>query len=473
MSNICTRLPSCSKISYHLLVLQLGFSCFDFLQICCYVNERKFLILAYNILMVAPTSFFADYGCHVRILEEVYALQKAGHKVTICTYHNGNDVEGLTIERSLNVPWHKGVQVGSSRHKLYFDATLALKSMEVALRVKPDIIHAHLHEGALIGFPLKLMRLGRVPLIFDYQGSLTHEMVDHHFLRRNGPFYKPTRALEKVINHMADTIITSSHNSAAVLREQFDYPAERVVTIVDGVSAERFHPRTSEAEKQATIQLKQSLGIPLDRKVVVYLGLLAPYQGTNLLVEAARIIKQQRSDVHFVIMGYPGVDSYRELAQYLGVDDCVIFPGRIPYEQASQYLAMGDVAVAPKMSATEGAGKIPNYMAMGLPVVTFDTPVSREFLGELGIYAELGQVESLAERIQYALSDAIEPISLGHALRERVLTKFTLEDQRKQIEAVYAKALSRKSDAKLEIDNEILDKSSAEIEDNKTSQVVA
>jgi len=405
--------------------------------------------LAYNILMVAPTSFFADYGCHVRILEEVYALQQAGHRVTVCTYHTGNDVPGLTIERSLNVPWRKGVQVGSSRHKLYFDAMLALKGLQTTLKIKPDIIHAHLHEGALIGFPLKWLRLGRAPLIFDYQGSLTHEMVDHRFLRRDGPFYAPTRKLEKIINCMADTLITSSYNAASILREQFDYPADKIVTVVDGVNAERYHPHTSPAEQAATLQLKQELGIPSNRKVVVYLGLLAPYQGTNLLLEAAQLIRKKRDDVHFVIMGYPGVDSYRELAQYLGLNDCVIFPGRIPYEQAPRYLALGDVAVAPKMSVTEGAGKIPGYMAMELPTVTFDTPVSREFLAGLGLYAELGNVQSLANQIQHALSPQVQQSGLGAALRLRVLEKFSLDNARRQIEDVYAQALAGKAVAKV------------------------
>src|SRR2546423_644595 len=82
--------------------------------------------LAYRILTIAPTSFFADYGCHVRIYEEVRTLQDRGHQITLCTYHTGNDVPGMDIRRSLDVPWRKGVQVGSSRHKIYFDAALAL-----------------------------------------------------------------------------------------------------------------------------------------------------------------------------------------------------------------------------------------------------------------------------------------------------------------------------------------------------------
>jgi glycosyltransferase involved in cell wall biosynthesis len=66
---------------------------------------------------------------------------------------------------------------------------------------------------------------------------------------------------------------------------------------------------------------------------------------------------------------------------------------------------LGDVAVAPKLSATEGNGKILNYMAMGLPTVAFDTPVSREYLGDQGIYAMKGDAHSLARALLFSLSD--------------------------------------------------------------------
>ena len=42
------------------------------------------------------------------------------------------------------------------------------------------------------------------------------------------------------------------------------------------------------------------------------------------------------------------------------------------------------------ISRTEGLGKLLNYMAMGLPTVAFDVPVAREYLGDLGLYAETG-----------------------------------------------------------------------------------
>src|SRR4051812_16144715 len=74
-----------------------------------------------RILMIAPTSFFADYGCHVRILEETRILQKLGHQVTIVTYHNGKGVADIDIRRTLPIPWRRHYEVGSSRHKLVFD----------------------------------------------------------------------------------------------------------------------------------------------------------------------------------------------------------------------------------------------------------------------------------------------------------------------------------------------------------------
>ena len=88
--------------------------------------------MGYDVLAIAPTSFFADYGCHVRILEETRALQRRGHRVTVCTYHSGRDPEGISVARMPRVPWHAEVRVGSHYHKLYFDALLAARALLAA-----------------------------------------------------------------------------------------------------------------------------------------------------------------------------------------------------------------------------------------------------------------------------------------------------------------------------------------------------
>jgi glycosyltransferase involved in cell wall biosynthesis len=392
--------------------------------------------------MIAPTSFFADYGGHIRILEEARALQKLGHRLTIATYHNGDDLPGLDIRRSWDVPWIKRALVGSSRHKLYLDVALSYRALTTALRQRPTIIHAHMHEGALMGAALK--RLFGVPLIFDFQGSLTAEMVDHRFLSADGRLYRPLRQFEQLINLQADALITSTANAANLLQRDFGFPDERLHIVNDRVDTDRYQPFDgSPAAEEQRQRLRAELGIPAGRRIVAYLGLLAPYQGVNVLMEAARLLLAELPDVHFLIMGYPDVTSYRQLAESLGIADNVSLPGRILYRDTHAYLSLGDVAVAPKMSATEGSGKIPLYMAMGLPTITFDTPVSHEYLGKAGIYASFGSAADLAAKIRQALDDRPWAVSLGALGRKHAVRELSWDRAAQQIEAIYAGVLER------------------------------
>lgn len=371
--------------------------------------------------MIAPTSFFSHYGCSVRILEEAKVLQRLGNEVTICTYRNGQDVPGLTIRRTPGIPFRERYEVGSSPHKIAFDLLLFWTVLFSALRQRPDVIHAHMHEGALIG--LIVSRVLRIPMIFDFQGSLTSEMIDHKFLRQESTFYRPLRRLETVIDRQSPIVLTSSRNARQLLITEFGCSPDRVQTVSDCVSTELFYP-ADESELAVLAQKRASLGIPPERKIVVYLGLLADYQGTDALLQAAAYLVQQRDDVHFLIMGFPAVEHYQHKAYQLAVADHTTFTGKIPYEQARGFLALGDIATAPKLSATEGYGKILNYMAMGLPTVAFDTPVSREYLGGLGIYATRGDPLSLARALSVGLFDDANPLR-GAQLRRAAVEKYS------------------------------------------------
>ena len=388
---------------------------------------------SYRVLMIAPTSFFADYGCHVRILEEARILQKLGNRVAICTYHNGRDLPGLDIRRTMSIPWRRGYEVGSSRHKVAFDMLLSLRSLTAMWQVRPQVIHAHLHEGALIGYVLS--KLWRVPLVFDFQGSMTSEMVDHHFLSREGRFYAPMRRLEQYIDWAAPRILTSSAHAAELLANEFRCSPRRITCVPDCVNTEVFTP-VPKGDDLA--RLRHAWGIPSGRTVVVYLGLLAEYQGTNHLLAAARQVCAHRDDVHFLIGGYPNVERYRQLATELGIADHMTFTGRVAYEEASRLLSLGDIAVSSKLSVTEGAGKLLNYMAMAFPTVAFDTPVSREYLGEHGVYAAYGDAAELARCLEALLDDPQCRVELGAALRKRAQEHYSWETAGRRILEVYA-----------------------------------
>lgn len=390
--------------------------------------------------MIAPTSFFSDYGCSVRILEEAKVLQARGNELAVCTYRNGKEIAGLTIRRTPSIPFREHYEVGSSPHKIGFDMLLFWTVLFSALRRRPDVIHAHMHEGALIG--LVVGRLLGIPMVFDFQGSLTGEMMDHKFLHQESPLYRPLRWLERTIDRKSPLILTSSLNAKHVLVKEFGCRPAKVHTVPDCVSTEGFYPPTKE-EQAALAERKSYLGIAAERKVVVYLGLLAEYQGTDALLQAAVHLVQQRADVHFLIMGFPAVDEYQQKAAQLGVADHITFTGKIPYGQARDFLAVGDIAVAPKLSATEGSGKILNYMAMSLPTVTFDTPVSREYLGDLGIYAAPADPLSLAQALYNGLFND-ENRSTGMSLRQVAKERYSWDRAADTILQAYGTVCQRK-----------------------------
>jgi glycosyltransferase involved in cell wall biosynthesis len=78
---------------------------------------------------------------------------------------------------------------------------------------------------------------------------------------------------------------------------------------------------------------------------------------------------------------------------------------------------------------------------MGLPVVTFDTPVSREYLGDLGIYAQFGSADDLAAKLRLALEQHEWSRRLGRLGREQAVRKLASDQAGPEIEAIYAAAL--------------------------------
>jgi glycosyltransferase involved in cell wall biosynthesis len=350
--------------------------------------------------------------------------------VTICTYHNGRNIAGLNIKRIPNIPWYNKLEAGPSYHMLYLDMLLLYRSLQYSMEKKPDVIHAHLHEGALIGKFCSKFR--NVPMVFDMQGSLSGEMTAHGFMKNDGEIYKFIYKFENILNGMADAIITSSANMADMLKSKFKVDDDKIFVIPDGVDTDIFHPRYD------TKDLRNKLGIGADKKVVVFLGLLNEYQGVDLLIKSIPSVIREVSNAHFLIMGYPDVEKYKKMAKDLGVLDYLTFTGRIDYSEAPRYLNLGDIAVSPKITLSgEGNGKIYNYMACGLPTVVFDFPTNREILGNMGVYAQDADSESLAEKMVELLLDDKRREELRLKVREKAVNDYSWANAGKMIMGIY------------------------------------
>jgi glycosyltransferase involved in cell wall biosynthesis len=380
--------------------------------------------------MIAPTPFFADRGCHVRIYEEARALQAMGCQVEICTYHLGSDRPGVTTHRTLPIPWYKKVSAGPSWHKFYVDVLLFFKTWTVARRYRPDLIHGHLHEGAAIGWAVGKV-LG-VPVVGDFQGSLSGELKAHRFIPGRGWLYRFVAYNERWIDRLPDVAVASSGDVARELGERFG--VRQVFSVLDGVDTETFRPELDVADLRSLV--------PPGRRTVVYLGVLSAYQGIDHLLKAIPLVLERVPQAFFLMMGYPNAEEYQQMANGLGLAEHVRFPGRIDYDQAARYLALGEVAVAPKLSETESNGKLYNYMACALPAVAFDTPVNREILGDLGIYVPRGDVDALADAIAGLLEDPQAARQLGQRLRHRVEQRFSWQSTAQQLLRAYHVARS-------------------------------
>ena len=387
-----------------------------------------------HIVKIAPTGFFADYGCHVRILEEAQALQQHGYDVTVVTYPGGYDPSGLPVLRIPSWLHRGGPRVGSHWRKLMLDPALLATAL-TRLPPRPvDIVHAHLHEGVLIGW--LLARMHGAGLVFDYQGSLTREMLDHQFIRAANPLLHVFSWLEKLANRLAHRILTSSENARHTLIARSGLPSNRIVAVTDGVDLTRFRPRQP-TDAAHLRELRQRLGIPPNRLLVGYLGLLAPYQGTDDLIRAAQRVLQRHQGAHFLVMGFPNEHAYRHAAHAAGLANHMHFTGRIPYADAPQILRVLDIAVAPKRSESEGNGKVLNYMAAGLPVVAYDGPVARELLGSSGLRVPVGSIDGLAQGLLHYLIDPDLRTRHGHALRRRAEQMYGWNRQIQHVIRVY------------------------------------
>ncbi len=391
-----------------------------------------------RVLILAPTPFFADRGSHMHIAEQTFALNRLGFTTKIVTYHLGRDLPGLDIIRTTTIPWYKKLGPGPSWHKFYVDILLLFTAIRVTRQFKPDIIHAHLHEGAVLGWILK--KVFAIPLVFDMQGSLTGELIAHNF-----PLVRPTflksgwYKVEETIDHLADAIIVQSTEMRQEVEKRFHVAPTKVFIAYDGVSTDLFKPGEPDHE------LIKKLNIPPHKKVVVYLGGLSPHKGVDILLDAFPLVLEKVPDAFLLIMGYPNEDHYRSRVHDMGLEANVRVTGKVTYEEAPRYLRLGHIAVAPKRSQTEANGKIYNYMACGLPTVAFDTIVNRDILGDLGTYVnDLNDKAGLAGAITNLLTNDTFRQQLGEQVRHKAVQDYSWDKVAGRIVNAYTAAQNSK-----------------------------
>ncbi|VVB75320.1 Glycosyl transferases group 1 [uncultured archaeon] len=342
-----------------------------------------------NVLMLAPTPFFSDRGCHVRILNSYERMGKSGARITLLTYPLGRNLDGINTVRVAMLLGYKKLSPGFSFYKPFLDILMLAKATGIMRRERIDLVYAHLHEGIAIGIILRTM-FGK-KLIYDAQGSLAGELSGQGTISKKGIARRIIFAAEKFLSNCPDEIIANSNSMKKFLRDECGVKKPIQIISDDKIRGVILKNASS---------FTPNLALPKGKMIAVYAGGMDLYKGIDYLIKAIPFVKK---NIHFLLIGYP-FDDAKKLAKGLGVLDRITFTGRVKYEELGAYLALGDIALAPKTSdAGEGNGKLFAYKSAKLRVVCFDNKTNREILGKSGVYAKEKSFEELANKINEAV----------------------------------------------------------------------
>jgi glycosyltransferase involved in cell wall biosynthesis len=224
-----------------------------------------------------------------------------------------------------------------------------------------DITHVHfdIPPGPLAG--LRYAKRRDVPLIVTYHGDWVESFGG--FIRRASLVFHNKYLVDKVLSY-ADVIISPSEyyiEESSFLGKYRD----RIVAIPNGINIAEFDICYSKEE------CRKKLGIPLDKKIVLYFGYLSPYKGPDVLIRAMSRIVRNVPNVELIFAG-KGVmnDELEMLSKRLGVEKNVEFAGFVEDSLKVFYYKAADVFCLPSMMGTECYPlTILEAMACAVPIV--------------------------------------------------------------------------------------------------------
>src|SRR5919109_2125846 len=134
----------------------------------------------------------------------------------------------------------------------------------------------------------------------------------------------------------------------------------------------------------------------------------------------------------------------RALASELGLADHVTFTGRIPDEELLACLTTADVALSPDpynpLNDVSTMNKVLEYMACGLPIVSFELREARVSAGDAARYVECNDTDAFAAATSALLDDPAERARRGRLGKERLEGALSWDHSKVQLLASYAAA---------------------------------
>ncbi len=259
----------------------------------------------------------------------------------------------------------------------------------------------HVFFGVPTGLLLFHPKLKKIPAMLWACGS----DVPWHNKERFWLLYLLLTPLIKLIWKKSASVVCNSEDLKAEINH-FS-PELPVKVIPNGVDTDTFRPSAARPERPFT---------------VLCAGRLIPLKRTEVLIQAAALLKSSGSDVRIKIAG-EGAEraALAALTAKLGVTDTVVFLGDVPREQMPQVYREADLFA--HMSRIEGmSNAILEAMASGLPVIASAAGGAAQLIKDCGTTLTESTADNLAKAITVYIATPGLAAAHGTAAREKAET---------------------------------------------------
>ncbi|WP_319574721.1 glycosyltransferase family 4 protein [uncultured Desulfobacter sp.] len=365
-------------------------------------------------------------GIHIK--EMVNAFRSIGHDVLVvgpsASENLGNKKSSpfSILKKIVRGPAYETLEIGYNFYNYYYLS-------KIVSRFKPDFIYDRYitFNYSCVGFGKKQ----RIPVFLEVNAPLAYER-DHE---PDESLYMKEVAYwveKKVCSNSLKTIVVSTPLKEYLISK--GVPAEKVVVIPNGVNIKTFYP------KPASTTLIQSLGIRKDDVIIGFVGILRPWHGIDLLLDAFGMVHARYPNSKLMLVGDgPIRESIQNKARDMGLGNKLIITGRVPHDKVSDYVSLFTIAVSPKATFYASPMKIPEYMAQQKAVVAPDTDNIKDLIvnGETGILFENDSAKSLAESLKEIISNQDMRSEIGNKAKLETAQRLNWQTTAKHVETLF------------------------------------
>lgn len=373
-----------------------------------------------------------------RVWQESLALTEAGYEVSVISPRPHEEPEYMEIQ-GVHLYRYPMPPPTKSVFSFFYEFIYCwLQTWRLTRRVWRergiDVIHTCNPPDTFWTIGRWYKRKG-VKFVFD-QHDLCPELYESRFGRR-GLLYRGLLWLEKQTYRTADGIIVPNESYRRVAMERGGVAPEKIAIVRSGPIASQFQ----RVEPDPSLKCGH-------RYMGVYLGVMGAQDGVDYLLRAIHHVLYtfEHTDTLFVLIG--GGDMYPDLVQMsqdLKLTEHVKFTGRIPDEELLRYFSTADIALAPdpfnSLNDVSTMNKVIEYMAVGLPIVSFDLKESRYSAQESAIYVANNDERAFAQAILDLLNDPERRKCMGEFGQRRFRECLSWEHSKQKLVEFYNQIL--------------------------------